>query len=379
MIRPSCLAKWVSPALAFGVTVACISPFPDGALSPRWALLSLSPIILWISQKSIKLPTLIILFFLAVSLIWSPDRWHGADLLWHFIVLACIVSCETDDLRPIFWAIGLGLVINSLVVMAQIEGYDPVTVVNGAAAPGLFFNRNQQNSFVALAVIGLLSLRDWRAFALAIFASLPLVALPLERAPLIGLAAAAGFLVCRRWKWAIPAAIVLLGAAVVYLAKDPASFRVAAIGMRLETWFDAATSLTFWGHGLGSFRWTFHVMEYAHNDPLNIAYELGVPGILVAIALAWYALRDGPVAPRALLVCFMVEGLFDFPLYQPAASFLAAVVFGHLVHCRSRLRGPIARRQWLDHVREVASRRAGHRISGLQDGGTAVPAARVIP
>ncbi len=358
MTQPSCLARWASPALAFGVTVACISPFPDGAMAPRWALLSLSPIILWISQKSIKLPTLTILFFMAISLVWSPDRYHGADLLWRFTALACIVSCETDDLRPIFWAIGFGLVLNTIVVMAQIEGYAPVTIVKDIASPGLFFNRNQQNSFVALAVIGLLSLKDWRAFLLAIFVSLPLIGAPVERAPLIGLAAAAGFLVCRRFPWAIPAALLLIVGLLVHLVNDPVAFRVDAITLRLQTWQDAATRLTFWGNGLGSFRWANPFMEYAHNDPLNIAYELGVPGVLAAVALAWYALWDGPIASRAILVCFMVEGLFDFPLYQPAAGFMAAMALGHLVGARHRLREPVALGQCQYFLRQGSPRPA---------------------
>ena len=338
MTQPSCLERWANPLLAFAVTVACISPFPDGAMAPRWAILSLSPLIALRMGDTLAPVSIIAILYLALTLLWSPDRFMGAYLLWHFIVLAVIVSRETRDLESVFWAIGLGLAINTVFVIMQIDGLNPVNGTPGLASPGLFFNRNQQNCFVALAIVGLLSIRDWRAFCLAIFVSLPLWTSPIQRAPLIGLAAAGAFLFIRRWPLMLPACVILIVGMVFNLVSEPARF--TGVLMRVETWARMSEGLTFFGHGIGSFYWASPFMEYAHNDLLQIAYEFGVPGFLAALAFLCYCLVSGPIVPRLILVVFAVEGLFDFPLYQPASAFLAAMAAGHIIHARARLRRP---------------------------------------
>jgi hypothetical protein len=344
------VTRWINPLFAFAVTVAFISPFPDGAMAPRWAVLSLAPLIALRMGDAISWGSLAAIAYLAATLLWSPDRFMGVYLLWHFIVLAVIVSRETRDLESVFWAIGLGLAINTVFVMMQMEGLRPVNATEGIYAPGLFFNRNQQNCFVALAIVGLLSIRDWRAFALAIFVSLPLFTSPIQRAPVAGLVAAAMFLFIRRWPLMLPACIVLAIGLLFHLTGD--NDRMASLMMRLETWAKTTENLTFFGHGIGSFYWAFPFMEYAHNDLLQVTYEFGVPGFLAALAFLCYCLSGGPIVPRLILVVFAVEGLFDFPLYQPASAFLAAIAAGHIIHARARLRVLVPDRKWVRDLRK---------------------------
>jgi len=114
--------------------------------------------------------------------------------------------------------------------------------------------------------------------------------------------------------------------------------------LRLGTWYDAMHGFTVLGRGLGSFivefprfqqyssplslRW-----ENAHNDIVQILFELGIGGFVL---IALFAIRLAQAERRPefyALVVFLVEGLFGFPLYQPVTGGLAAVcagcIFGH--------------------------------------------------
>src|SRR5262249_54357301 len=159
---------------------------------PRWALMSLAPF--FALSQGARIPAIAwpVLAYMAASLAWSPDPWAGADLVWHFTVLLIIAMIAPADLSRVYWAIGLGLAINTAVGMLQLEGYERVAPV-GLEATGLFFNRNQQNCFIAMALVGLLALRDWRAVTLAIFVAIPLLTPPVSRGPMVALAAAGVF------------------------------------------------------------------------------------------------------------------------------------------------------------------------------------------
>lgn len=292
----------------------------------------------------------LLLLYAAGSLAWSPDPMVGLGLWWQFALLFTVAWLAPDDMRPVYFAIGCGLAINSVVVAFQIEGFQPINHVAGQVASGLFFNKNYQNLFVALGVIGLLSTRQ---FLLAVIAALPLPILPLSRDPIVALAAAgAGAL--RGW-WRVAA---IAGGAVLLVALVGYSGRVLANVQRLQTWADAASHLSVFGHGLGSFRWAYPEMEYAHNDALQIAYELGIPGLVAGVSGSAYILWSGPSAERMIVLAFLVEGLFDFPLYQPATGFLAALAAGHVVRARCGLCGDRYRRKRVDHAGKAPARSA---------------------
>ena len=228
-----------------------------------------------------------------------------------------------------------------------------------------------------MALIGIASLKDWKAWPLAMVAGLPLLTLPLPRGPLLALACAGVFAACRRFWPLIPGAAVLLVALFLWLSNDP--IRVAAMVDRAATWGATVAGMTAFGNGLGSFQWRFPQMEYAHNDPLQIAYELGIPGFFCAASVMLYCFKSGPLVPRLILIVFAVEGLFDFPLYQPAASFLAALAAGHLLRSRRPVRGAIPDREWIRGLRQAPSRRPADRAPGAADRGAHLPAAREFP
>lgn len=338
-------------ALAFLLPIACISPLPDGAGAPRWALLCLVPFFAKIDGFSSKIG-IFPLFFAGFSLVWSPDPVYGSMLAFHFVLLALVIMLAPKNLTQIVWAMGFGLALNAVVVAIQLAGFQPVKHVDGQPYAGLFFNRNQQNDLTAMVIVGLLCLRGWRALLLAAWISLPLWAPPVGRTPLVALAVAGAFALPRWWRIA---ALVGAGLAFFILAADPA--RITSGLQRLDTWTDAAGNLTILGHGLGSFRWAYPEMEWAHNDFLQISYELGLVGAAVIAALVWIAVR-APLMPRLVLIVFLVEGLFDFPLYWPTTGFMAALCLGAALLARAELRDGVSVRERARHARKVASRSA---------------------
>ena len=163
---------------------------------------------------------------------------------------------------------------------------------------------------------------------------------PLPRGAILGGMAAAGCMLWHRSRrlCAVYCVLVCAGAAA-YLAfsdRDPTS-----IVERWEIWSATLRGITTWhGHGLGSYYTLFpfltssfditHIRpEHAHNDLLEICFELGAVGVIGYCALAISAIRMASVTGRCILVAFITMGMFAFPLWMPATGFIAAFVAGH--------------------------------------------------
>lgn len=294
----------------------------------------------------------IFLTWCAASLAWSPNAVAGADELWHFLLLGLIAGSGPANLMRIYWAAGAGMAVNSAVVALQMAGLDPVSHLAGATDTGLFFNKAAQDNFAAMVAVGLLSglsekgsvpfSRQLCLLTLAAWVALPL-AVGISRAPLVGLGAAAVVWLAHRNK--IIAGCALLAVAVAAVVLLGLSDRVLSNLQRVDTWAATARALTPLGHGLGGFLWAFPEMEYAHNDLLQVAYETGFLGLCTLCAFAVVVWRAAGLSERLVLTVFAVEGLFVFPLYWPATSFLAALCAGAALRRRAELRGRVDARQ----------------------------------
>jgi O-antigen ligase len=183
------------------------------------------------------------------------------------------------------------------------------------------------------------------------------------------LAAAAGVLVAlafslprrRRWLWLVPIAIPLL--ILVSLSTRELVLRFADLTATQEISKD--TRVQIWTdtlHVIAAYRWTgcglgayerglyqfktaapTNTVDYAHNDYLQMAAELGVPGVLLLAALAvWVFGRTLRVvvfmrgSPNWALACGLlgaflaiaVHSLADFNLYVPANALAFAWLAG---------------------------------------------------
>ncbi len=341
--------------LAFAVTVACVSPWPDGSNAPRWLLLSIAvPCILAVPIHGGSAPPArqaLVVLFMGATLLWSPDPWGGVDLWWHFALLAGATAIVTKSIESVFIACGAGLAVNSFVVALQLAGFEPVAHVDGQLYSGLFFNNALQNCLVVLVIVGLLHIGRWPLLVLAATISLPLFVPPVSRVTILAFVAV-GVSQLGSWRRVllVSTAAGLLIVAIIWLPG-----RAESNSLRLDLWMNILQQINLFGHGLGSLRFADPYMEYAHNDLLQIGYELGPIGAVGYAALLGYGIWYGE-AERPVLIAFAVEGLVDFPLYWPATGFLAALCLGSVLNRRYRLHNLDRCRQHLGHAGALASR-----------------------
>jgi O-antigen ligase len=176
------------------------------------------------------------------------------------------------------------------------------------------------------------------------------------------LAAGGGFSGWKRW---IPASVagVAAVAGFLFLPVDPLISRFASLASSEEITSD--TRAVIWrestqlveafpltGCGLGAYESCFlryktvapmNTVNYAHNDYLQIAAELGIPAFLLGMALVlrvfWSGMRTaesdvGPDERCVALACtgsmaaILLHSFTDFNLYLPANAMLMAWVMG---------------------------------------------------
>lgn len=338
---------------AFAVTVAYVPWFADAASAPRWMLLSLLvPMFVCIrAMTPAHICGGLFLGWATLSIAWTPVPIEAIQPLWHFALLAGVfcIGAEMESLEPLFVGAGWGVAVSSAVTLFQTEH------------TGLFLNKNFMAEAAVLVLIGLLVYQRYWLAALAFPAAL----LPVSRAALLALSVLGVLLIARRSR--LLAGGVVLGGLVAVLLLDP---NAKSLGQRLVVWSDTWQHLTWMGHGLGAFYIDLPAfrpdgyalrLDHAHNDLLELTYELGVGvGLLV---LLWGAALLQPNPLRYVLIAFTVEGCFGFPLFLPVTGALAALCTGYLCSQRYRLH-----QSQSDGERRV---RAGPRHFGLRPRGVA--------
>lgn len=113
-------------------------------------------------------------------------------------------------------------------------------------------------------------------------------------------------------------------------------------GLRWPLWTDTIGALTTFGHGIGSYyvEMPRYVQaypiayigrpEFAENEFLNFAFELGAPGALLLAGLFGLALfGQASLKLRIAALALLVVSCLGFPLHMPATVFLGGLVLGH--------------------------------------------------
>jgi hypothetical protein len=273
---------------------------------------------------------LVCLAYATLSFLWAPFHYEFLYGYSHLLLLAgaFLVGASIQSLRPVLIGSAVGLGINSLFVCIQLYGWSIVPQV--ASPAGLFMNKNLLAEFSVLILLGLFYERLW----LWIIPVLPCVILTSGRGALVALVAGL-LLALPLWLgWMI--AIVGVGAGISYsfFATDPSMLQ------RFDIWMDTLQSLTWFGHGWGQFYITFPQFathmdtllqrpEHAHSDILELIYEIGL-GIILIVAFVASLWRNKLIPEQAILLGFLVEGLFGFPLYIPTTAVVFAIVAGRL-------------------------------------------------
>jgi len=308
-----------------------------------------------------------------------------------FVVPAMAAFLATGEMAR-WWAGRMWLVAAPVIVLAWLEAllglvqffFMRMAGPDAASVTGTYASYDHFAGLLEmafpLAVLGALSTRDplaripaaLRASAmLAVAACLLMgIILSLSRMGVIStLAAVAGVLVAvafslprrRRWLWLVPIAIPLLILAslstreLVLRFADLTATQEISKDVRVRIWTDTLHVIAAYrwtGCGLGAYEHGMYqfktaaptnTVDYAHTDYLQMAAELGIPGMLLLAALTVWVLgrtlrvvvfmRGSPNWPLAcgLLGAFLaitVHSLADFNLYVPANALAFAWLAG---------------------------------------------------
>lgn len=325
-------------ALGFLVSSLYWPGIAGAASSPRWAILFAT--VPWmLSPRRVSAAHVAGIAFISwavVTLTWGLALLDGIDAIAILLLLAgcfCLGN-QLNSIRPLIIGAALGLSVSSVVAVMQWWGLNPVRD-NAVGLPGgLFVNGNFMAEAAALVIVGVVAERMWWLLP----GLMPAMLLPHARGAM--LASAIATVVVLRSKFAVVVGLsVAIALAVVWTA-----FHIdGQIAERFEMWGVTGRNVTAFGHGIGSFWVGYADLDprdvittsptHPHNEFLEIAFELGIVGVL--LGLAFCVTLAGPIdTPRLILIALTVEACFAFPTHSPTTAFLGMVAAGHAVRNR---------------------------------------------
>lgn len=325
----------------FAILVAYWPGIGGLATTPRWDVGAGLAVALFFCPR-IRLTAahwvgLALLVWLFVSLAWSEGWLDGVNEMFQLLIIATAfaVGSALARLDGLVMGAALGVGVSSGIAIAQWCGWHGLEQLAGGTS-GLFYNKDTLAAVAALVMIATVAFRRWALVPLL----LPPLLLTGSRAAWLAMAAPLLFMRFKseRLTWSLrlaAAAAIILPLAL----RDPASS-----SERIMIWRDTIANLTFFGHGLGSFREVFlqhaHFFniavqhsrpEHPHNEWLWLGFEGGIPAFLLGLVLAcllWRASEEHP--ERAVLVGLSVLSLFAMPFHDPATVLFASLCAGHL-------------------------------------------------
>lgn len=335
------LSRWLLAAFGFLISSAYWPGISGASTAPRWiiAAIALSTALFFIRRIKFTIAHLAgtaYLIWAALSLLWTSAPLDSIGA-WFVIPLACAfcLGSTTQDLRPLWVGAALGVTVSSLLAIGQWYGWRPFPEIESPS--GTFVNRNFLAEFAVLVAAACVTERLWWALP----GLLPAIILTQARGAWVALFVVS-LVSLRQWSRPLAHGIALwcfmlaCGVGASWLGDG---WKLTGITTRLWLWLDTVQGLTWMGHGIGSFYVTFPAFathfntlasrpEHAHNEILEIAFELGPVGVL--LALAFCATLWGRVtAARLVLIAAAVESLGEFPLHSPAAGVLVLFAAGH--------------------------------------------------
>lgn len=316
-------------ALGFLVAVVYWPGILEPSTLPRWLVLAIGlPLVSRLDPRAIAPPIwgqlCAGLIYAAASVFWSPD--HGEGLLQFFflliLALAFVAAAGLESLDGVMTGLALGIGVSSALCVAQLAGWSPIMHLN--VPSGLFYNREALAELAApVAVWAILRRRWW----LAVLSGFPLLVC---QSRIAVLAAALGLLYAwRAALWAKLTALAFIALAASMSVWADAS-KVLSAETRIAIWRGAVKSMTLFGRGLGWF-WDVSPYQYAHSDVLQAFDELGIGALFFAsIPVLIFMRQRGSRDERMVYVTASIILALSFPLHQPAAGFVFAVLSGYL-------------------------------------------------
>ena len=317
----------------------------SSGISPKWWVMAVGSVLaLAIVRLRPKIEWAFGAMFLgygALSLTWTPDAATGANELVHLCVLALVflVGTALYDLRGMFRGLAVGIGVNGVLCYAQwlwatlqpgvplVPWFDQVSP-DARYPAGLFFNHNFLAEAAVLALVGALVYRDWY-FALPSALTLALVH---SRASIVALATYGLFRMMRSGTFWLGYLVATCAVIAMYCTGVD---NVSALE-RLANWHELANGISLLGSGLGAYQVYFSHAEHAHNDILQVVFEVGMGAAPMALLVLCALRRGGELC--AVVGVVGVLALFGFPLELPISGFVGALALGCLCTRSSELR-----------------------------------------
>jgi hypothetical protein len=378
--------------IGFGASAAFVPFWQLGAISARWALLSLVlPVVASLMvHRLFPLLAFVPLAVAMVTLQWTPVMVDGVGAVIPFAVMTFAAvwaaHLDRDEHAAIWRGLIAGLVPSVVAGFFQLAytfhyvDFELWTTGNYGAS-GLFTTRVVYGEVAALAFIAALALRlsNW-CTVVSLLALLQVGAVGGSREAI--LAVAVGFVSLalqqrRYWRAVVLLAFIAVTAFIVVAW----GYRAGSMALRLHVWSDIAANLRWSGFGLGSFQQMYPLIatqstlqsspDHVHNDFLELEFELGVfaAPMLAVVVVALTRVRS-PEWP--VLLVFIVEACFAFPSYLPVTCLLAGAVLGRLVAAWCHERGLAGGRRLEIHP-GVEQRVGGQHAAGFGGGLGALP------
>lgn len=316
-------------SFAVGLSIIYVPTFTGAATSTKWAYLAVGlPIfLLFVWNKVIftwlHLVGCLFILWSILSLLWTSNQYDGIDNLIKLVIIAeaFVLGSQLKSLEYIFVGLGIGLIIQT-----------PFQ---------LFVNYNIYSEICLIVFVGLIVYKHiWLSLCL-----LPAILMYQTRSALF---AAALVILSLLWsKSKFLASTIAFYCIVIGIGSIWLGYKIPSIETRLELWRDAISGISLFGNGIGSFWTSFPYLSnwdtllvrarFAHNDLLQIVFEQGIIGGILACMFTWIALK-WTSKERYILIAFIGISCVAFPFYLPVSAFIAALVCGHISRNGSNLR-----------------------------------------
>lgn len=333
--------------VVFAVMVAYVPAIPSAAAAGRWAVLAVTvPLLLWLTP--LRSPGGLghtagaaFLAWAACSLLWSASSYDTVGALVQLALLAgvFVIGSTQKSLDRCWLGLGWGVAASLPFVLLQRLDFHPVKDVlaggyhdeAGRLITGLFVSSSPMIEIAAVALVAMVGLRHWRLAA----AAGACLALSTGREMWMMLAAAIFVAVAPRvpkrlWLFAMAATAVIGIVSVVWLSQRGSGLN------RLEIWQAALAQVSWLGSGFGTFKYLMPYFEFAHNEFLQLAVELGVGSLLLMGVFAYAMLCPRHVLERSVLAAILAAALVWAPFQLPATAMVAALVAGFLCSSHDR-------------------------------------------
>lgn len=156
-----------------------------------------------------------------------------------------------------------------------------------------------------------------------------------SKSGLMGLCVAALYMIGRSYpRYRMPAVCVAALAVAAVVSVEP--LRIA-LSERVPIWHTIAPFIDHTGMGLGTFFKHYagiRIEDYtagffAHNDLLQIAFEMGWPIALIFLGVIIYAIVTSGTMMGAVFLSIFAQSLVNYPFYFPAVSLLMGIAFAN--------------------------------------------------